>query len=544
MANSSVLREFLVKIGFKVDETKYRDFQEAMRATAKNAVEMSKTTLAAATVMGAGLRQVAQQMEGLYFATRRTGASATELKELGFAAEQLGVSAEQARNAVEGLAAARRTNPGLNGILGGLGIDPRQIDNAKVLIELLARLRSMPYYQGAQMAGMFGINEQTFAMLEQGLPEMQKYLALRDKMYRAAGINADHIANRSHEFNTHLRIFEATLGNLADIIAYRLMPWGEKVIDWITSVVGWLTKADGATRGWSSRLLGIGTALASGSLIKGGLGVLGKLLGRGAAGEAAAGAGESAAAAGGGLLTVTSALVAAAVGLALIVFNRGIADKVRQFLGLPEKIDVAPIKQAAQHVATYIPKVTGALARMTAHFEGFRANTYRDVAGYATRFFGHRVAPGENLDGADPVAVLNSDLGKALMTVHRLVKRHLSSNQENALADFIFNVGEKGFASSTLLRKLNAGDYAGAADQFQYWNHALVNGHLTTLKALTSRRAAEANLFRTPDRPVTITQKADYHINSTDPHGAASEVERRQRAMTADLVRNFAGAIQ
>ena len=172
--NSSVLKEFLVKIGFKIDETKYRDFQESMRVTAKNAVEMSKTALAATTVMGAGLKAVAQQMESLYFATRRTGASATELKELGFAAEQVGVSAEQARGAVEGLAAARRTNPGLNGILGGLGIDPRQTDNAKVLVQLLAKLHSMPYYQGAQVAGLFGINEQTFAMLEQGLPEMRE----------------------------------------------------------------------------------------------------------------------------------------------------------------------------------------------------------------------------------------------------------------------------------------------------------------------------------------------------------------------------------
>jgi GH24 family phage-related lysozyme (muramidase) len=543
MAGSSVLKEFLVKIGFKVDETKYRDFQEAMRVTAKNAVEMSKQALAATTVMGVGLRAVAQQMEGLYFATRRTGSSVTELKELGFAAEQIGVSAEQARGAVEGLAAARRTNPGLNGILGGMGIDPRQTDNAKVLVQLLTKLHGMPYYQGAQIAGLFGINEQTFAMLEQGLPEMQKYLALREKMFKAAGVSPDDVANRSHEFNTHLRILEASMETLAEIIAYRLMPAGEWVIDWLTRIVGWLTKADTATGGWSSRLLGIVGAFAGGDILRGGLGVLGKILGRGAATTAAEGAGETAAAAGGGLLTVTGGLVAAAIGLALIVFNRGIAEKVADFLGVGPH-NQATSKAISSTMQTATKAISGGLAGFVAHFEGFRSKVYRDVAGHATAFFGHKLAPGESIAGRDPMQVLMSDLKAALATIHKYVKVRLGANQENALADFVFNVGGANFAKSTLLRKLNAGDYAGAANQFQYWNHALVNGHMTTLQALTDRRTAEANLFRSPDRPITIQQKADYHINSTDPQGAASEVHRRQSQINADMVRNLAGAVQ
>jgi GH24 family phage-related lysozyme (muramidase) len=558
--NSSVLKEFLVKIGFKVDDTQYRNFQEAMRATGKNAVEMSKTALAATTVMGAGLKAVAAQMESLYFATRRTGASATELKELGFAASQVGVSAEQARGAVEGLAAARRTNPGLNGILGGMGIDPRQTDNAKVLVQLLAKLHSMPYYQGAQVAGLFGINEQTFAMLEQGLPEMQKYLEMREKMYRAAGVNPDDVANRSHEFNSQLRILEGSLEFLTEIIAYRLMPAGEKVIGWLTSVVAWLIKADTATGGWSSRILGIASALAGGSLIKGGIGLLAKMLGRGGATAAVAEGAEgegAAAAAGGGILSVTGGLVAAAIGLAMVIFNRGIAEKVTGWLGLDPKghqiTDAVKsmaskvgnlAHTATQGVAAIVPKVTGDLATMVAGFEGFRDHVYRDVAGNATTFFGHKLKPGESVAGMNPMTVLMKDLAIALAAVHKLVKVHLSGNQTNALADFVFNVGAGKFANSTMLRKLNSGDFAGAADQFQHWNHALVNGHMTTLKALTDRRTAEANLFRSPDRPIHIEQKADYHINSTDPHGAASEVQRRNKGLTADMVRYLVGAIQ
>lgn len=558
MADSaSILKEFLVKIGFKVDETKYRRFQEVMRTTAKHAVEMSKTTLAATTVMGASLRAAAQQMEGLYYATRRTGASARELKDFSFATQQIGISAEQARSAIEGLAASRRMNPGLSGILGSMGINSKQTDNARVLIELLGKLRSMPYYQGAQIAGMFGINEQTFFMLEQGLPKMQKWLALRDKMFAAAGINPAPMTARSHEFMNHMRALEAALGNLADIIAYRLMPWGEKVIDWLSEFVSWLTRADKATSGWSSKLLGVMAALAGGSILKGGLGFIGKLFGGAGGAAAAGGEGAAAAAGGGGLLAGIISIPAIVLAtLAAIALNGSIASRIAQTVnkvfGLkPNSVHdfFAGMAHKIGHAVTNIyHSGVSSFERMVATFEGHAKHgygDYKDAAGHLTAGFGHLVRPGEhlgNLSRSGALALLASDLHKAMATVLRLVKVHLTGNQLRALTDFEFNIGEKHFAHSTLLRLLNAGNYSGAANQFQYWNHALVKGHLVALAGLTERRAADARLFRTPDRPVMINVKSDYHIASTDPRGAAAEVEQRQRGITADLVRNLSGA--
>ena len=120
--STSILKEYLVRLGWKVDESGYRRFSEMMQATGKRFVEVGKTSLAASTVLGASLQRIGGQLESLYYASKRTGASAAELREFAFAASQIGVSAEQAQSAIEGLAAARRTNPGLNGILAGLGI--------------------------------------------------------------------------------------------------------------------------------------------------------------------------------------------------------------------------------------------------------------------------------------------------------------------------------------------------------------------------------------------------------------------------------------
>ena len=187
---------------------------------------------------------------------------------------------------------------------------------------------------------------------------------------------------------------------------------------------------------------------------------------------------------------------------------------------------------------------------MVAGFEGHVKGgfgVYKDIAGRLTAGFGHLVRPGEDLshlDQAGAIALLGKDLSAAAAAVSRLVKRHLTENQTKALTDLEFNIGEGNFAKSTLLKKLNSGDFAGAADQFQYWNHALVNGHMTAVADLTRRRAFEAQLFRTADRPVTITQKTDIHIEGGNAKETGHEVASHQQRVNGDLVRNFAGAVR
>jgi lysozyme len=83
--------------------------------------------------------------------------------------------------------------------------------------------------------------------------------------------------------------------------------------------------------------------------------------------------------------------------------------------------------------------------------------------------------------------------------VNSLVKVKLTQNQFDALISFVYNVGAdidadniaEGLGDSTLLKKLNAGDYKGAADQFLKWDKA--NGKV--MKGLTIRRQAERALF-------------------------------------------------
>jgi len=92
-------------------------------------------------------------------------------------------------------------------------------------------------------------------------------------------------------------------------------------------------------------------------------------------------------------------------------------------------------------------------------------------------------------------ALLRADLIPRAASVSSLLKRAVDDHQFGALIALVFNIGAGNLAASTLLRKLNLGDVAGAADQFLAWDKARVNGVLQPLAGLTRRRKAERAMF-------------------------------------------------
>lgn len=126
-------------------------------------------------------------------------------------------------------------------------------------------------------------------------------------------------------------------------------------------------------------------------------------------------------------------------------------------------------------------------------FESFSPTPYRDAKGWSIGY-GHFMGPEptiQSMTEAEGYSWLHTDTQTASDAVKAAVQVPLSQNQFDALASFAYNVGVNAFANSTLLRKLNAGDTTGAANEFQRWNKS--DGRV--LSALTDRRAKEAALF-------------------------------------------------
>lgn len=130
---------------------------------------------------------------------------------------------------------------------------------------------------------------------------------------------------------------------------------------------------------------------------------------------------------------------------------------------------------------------------LTEQFEGCRLVAYQDVRGVWTIGYGHTsgVHAGMTCTQAQAEQWLLEDIEYAANAVKHYVTVALTQGEFDALVDFVFNVGVGNFAGSTLLRKLNAGDYAGAAHEFERWDMA-GGKHVA---GLLRRRIAEENEF-------------------------------------------------
>ena len=131
-------------------------------------------------------------------------------------------------------------------------------------------------------------------------------------------------------------------------------------------------------------------------------------------------------------------------------------------------------------------------------FEGCKLTAYQDSVGVWTIGYGWTkpvdgkpIRAGMTIKQETAERLLKTGLVSYENDVSRLVKVDLTQGQFDALVSFTYNLGARSLSTSTLLRKLNAGDYAGAADEFLRWDKA--GGKV--LSGLTRRREAERALF-------------------------------------------------
>lgn len=249
--NAETLKDFLISLGFKVDEAGARKFDAVVAGTTLKAIELgTKVELAAASVV-AFTAKIASSLDNLYWASQRTGATVQGIKQIGYAVSQMGGSVDAARGSLENLSRFVRNNPGAEGFLNRLGVQTRDAkgnmrDMATIFTGVGQRLSSMPYYRANQYAQMLGIDENTLMAMRRGIGQFSaEYTA----MAKAIGYNADASAVSSNKFMTSLRSFGEMAGmardkigsNLADGLAGSLDRLRRQILDNFPKIEGAIT---------------------------------------------------------------------------------------------------------------------------------------------------------------------------------------------------------------------------------------------------------------------------------------------------------------
>jgi GH24 family phage-related lysozyme (muramidase) len=155
-------------------------------------------------------------------------------------------------------------------------------------------------------------------------------------------------------------------------------------------------------------------------------------------------------------------------------------------------------------ILTIAPMTVSAAENLIINFEGKYLNAYDDGTGKITIGYGsiynydenRPVRKGDVITEDTAIRWLRKEMSSVIADVKKVVTVPINQNQLDSLTSFTYNLGIGNLKSSTLLRLLNAGaDKQTVANQFQYWNKAMINGKLTVMNGLTTRRKAEADLF-------------------------------------------------
>lgn len=577
-----VIRDFLVTLGYKVDERSLKTFKDGVDGVTKSAVQMVAKIENAAVALGANLAAFASKMEGMYFVSQRSGTTVANLKALELSAKNLGVSSETARNSVEALARFMRSNPGGESYIKRLGVQTRDangqlLDTVDLMASLGGALASKPTKVAGEYGSALGIDEGLMAAMRGG--EFGKSI----EQYRnlTGQTDFDGASRDSHRFMLSLRELEAVwdgfVTRLEGGLIQRLGPKLDEFQGWfqrngplieqrvgdvamavigageaIAPIVGGLfdlfVDLDKSTDGWSTKILGavfVLRALGAFQLVGGvfkmaealfavgrGAATLGGLASAGGVGGAAA-AGVGAAAAGGrisGLLSRFAPLARVGGALGLLFHSEGLNQGEAEYLASHSKLGVT-----------------------ISNPDGTTSNVPPSAA---LQRGPHNITPGNVRFGQGEVGKVADDFADFVM----------SDDSLRAKGDFLRGQARRGLSAvrgainRAPLAGNDAGAYVGAmVKRFGVGDDQALNMRdpnvMAGLTAEITRQENGRNPFA-PDtflgaaagagsRQTIITQNNQTSINVSggDPQATGRAVRDEQAGVNRELTRNLQGAL-
>lgn len=220
-----VIREFLISLGFNVNAIDARRFGQTLENASRLAGQTAAVVASVTVAAEAMVQTFAHGMEKMYYSSRRNRSTVSELQGIEYGVKQIGLNAETAAEAMENFSSNLRMNPGVTALLKNLGVKTSG-SNVEKFNGLLEKLSKMPHQVGASYAELFmGMDERTFTMYMDKLPEYLAAEKERIALNEKAGIDADKWAEASRNYMNALRGVWTEVEILGQKIAVKLLPF-------------------------------------------------------------------------------------------------------------------------------------------------------------------------------------------------------------------------------------------------------------------------------------------------------------------------------
>lgn len=522
------IKEFLVALGFKIDDAQSKKFDSAIANATHNVLGLGAATVATATAIGVSVEKIARQYEDLYYVGLRTNSAVSNLRSYEYAARQIGLTSDQARSSVEAMAGAMRMNPGLQGLLKSMGVSGG--DGQKQLTGLMETLKNQfgekGYFAAARVGSLFGLDETTFRMLWMNLDKLKQKQEDQKRRMKEAGVDADAMAGKWVDFSNKLDLLGDNFGILEERITADFLPAASAVIGVVNDMVEAFNRLNNATGGAAGQAGTIATSTVAALLVKR---WLTRLLG-GKAAQAAIAAGATAGGVtAGGVLATGGALVA----LGATIYPQAAGESDAEELARREK-DMAlqrggSGKDRKQAVMDYFisrgwsKEQAAGLAANIARESNFKSNTVGDGG----------QAFGLAQWHPDRQAAFKQKFGKDI--------RDSSFEEQLAFMHHELTEGNEQGAGARLRRAGSAGEAGDIVSRY-YERPRDVAG-----EAGRRGRLAETYLGGSPgggNGGVSLTQQTTINVNGGDAAATGREVATQQDRVTGNAVRQMKGVLQ
>lgn len=271
--SATVIRDFLVALGFDTDNAGAKKMGDTLQGVENKAKSLNLVLMGLATGAVIAVTKTANELDKLYYASQRIGASASNIRGFESAIAQMGGSAGNALQTLESLAQKMRQSPGYEGMIGGIGVATRDQngvmrDRVEVMKDMAKQFQGMEYYQANARASALGIDEGTLMAMRDPsfMQNMEKYQRLQKEM----GMSDD-LTKSGKDFMVEFRDITMTTKAITEVIVMTagkaLIPVLKLINTGLQSAIHWFDELNPGIKSF----LATGLKIATLVLVFGGL---------------------------------------------------------------------------------------------------------------------------------------------------------------------------------------------------------------------------------------------------------------------------------
>ncbi|MBD2782670.1 lytic transglycosylase domain-containing protein [Xenorhabdus szentirmaii] len=222
--NAETIRDFLISLGFDIDNASEQKFNSMVAGVTANVLKLGAAVEGAALAVVGFTAQVANGLDKLYWQAQRTGGAVEQIKSLGYAVSQAGGTVEGLNSSLEGVAKFLRNNPGGEGFLRNMGIQTRDAngklrDTASLVALVGERLSALPTYRANQYASILGIDENTLMAMRRGIGG---YASDYHRIIKTLGYNPEVASQHANAFMTQMYQLKLVMGSAKEKVGGEL----------------------------------------------------------------------------------------------------------------------------------------------------------------------------------------------------------------------------------------------------------------------------------------------------------------------------------